>query len=91
MNSNYPPGVYDCGKCGQVVASFHACEERHETEYEVHYSKDGGLVWYLLEEVKDKDRALEIADELIEDGFESMVVDDGNNIIFRSTDKKEVA
>lgn len=89
--SNYPPGVYDCGKCGEVVGGYHECGFINSKIWEVYYSKDGGIKWFICEDHDNKDRALEVAEELIQDGFDSMVVDHSQNIIFDSTQKKGVA
>lgn len=89
--SNYPAGVYDCIRCGKVAFNGHECLEVSFRNYEVFYSKDGGIKWYLCEEHSNEDRALQVAEELVEDGFESQVIDDGNNIIFNSLDNREVA
>lgn len=89
---NYPLGVYDCGKCGKVVGSYHDCEPESVSMFEVYYSKDGGKEWFLTEETNVREKALDVANELIDDGFESQVVDGYDNTIFCSIqNKKDVA
>ena len=87
--SNYPCGVYNCGRCGCVAGPGHECNENPEN-YEIYYSKNHGEKWYLCEERSDREKALRTAGELVDDGFDSRVIDNWGEIIFSSLeDKKE--
>lgn len=79
--SNYPAGVYDCLKCGHIVETGHSCSQDFR-QFEVFYSKDAGKEWFLVEEHSNRDKALKVAKELNDDGFDSQVVESGCNIIF---------